>query len=129
MKKYILKLSYFTIVCLFVVSCKKDDPAPVNLLLGTWTETSEVISGCTDPLDNSTDTCTSACSTLVFTETTVSGDGSTETYTKTDTTLSIVSGSITFTVSYTVTGTTLVITQQDSADFGNCKTVTTYKKS
>jgi hypothetical protein len=125
MKKAILQFSYVAVVCLCIISCK-DDPAPPSIV-GTWTETSYVVSGCDDPTENESETCTSSCDVIVITDTTISSDGDTQTYTKTGTTITVVYGSISVTASYTVTETTLVLTQDD--DFGGCKYVSTFKRS
>lgn len=127
MKKAILQCSFFAIACLCIISCKDDDPAP-NSLVGTWSMTKDVASGCDDSADNYDETCTSSCETIVISETTINYDGDSLPYTKTATTISIVDGSLTVTVSYTVNTTTLVITEEASSSFGGCKFVTTYKK-
>ncbi len=128
MKKFIEQFSLYAIVFLCVLSCKKDDPAPPSLE-GTWTLTSEVYSGCDDPLDDDSVTCTSSCDVVVVSATSITSDGDTQSYTKTATTISVTDGGLTFTFSYTVSGTTLVITQEGSALTGGCKYVATYKRS
>lgn len=127
MKKSILQLSLFAIVFLCVLSCK-DDPTPPSLV-GTWTETSSVASGCDDPSDNESVTCTTGCEVIVISATTITSDGDSQSYTKTATTISVTDGPISYTVAYTVTETTLVITQEGSALTDGCKYVTTYKRS
>lgn len=117
-------------VSLFNTSCKDDDDdaKPVDQLIGSWLEVSFVSSGCTDPADNETSTCTT-CETLVATSSTLTFESEPPyPYTADGNTLSVTVGSKIYTVVFAVTGDTLVVTIQDSADDGNCKKVTTYKR-
>ncbi|MBL7871294.1 MAG: hypothetical protein JNM78_06770 [Cyclobacteriaceae bacterium] len=112
-----------------ISSCKDDDPMNTSLT-GTWLETSNQVSNCTDPTDNEPiENCTAGCETIVITETTIIIDGATElSYTKTATTITVTDGVDSETVSYSISGTTLTISQQNSLDDGGCKYITTYKK-
>jgi hypothetical protein len=109
----------------------KEDPAPTQaeLLIGTWQFTNGVVSECTDPLDNYTETCTTECETIVVTSSTVTMLGDSYPYTINGNNLSINMGSgLTLTVNFVVSGSTLTITLKDSAEDGNCKYVSNYKK-
>jgi hypothetical protein len=86
-----------------------------------------VVSGCSDPVDNETITCTS-CETIVISATTMSIDGDTYPYTVSGNTLSIdVDGDI-YKITYIISGNNLTLNFQDSVADGNCKYVTTYKR-
>jgi hypothetical protein len=63
-------------ILLFTFSCSEDEDS--NPLLGTWTQTSVLASGCTDPSDNgsSSSVCSSTeCFKIIFKS---NGQGSTE---------------------------------------------------
>lgn len=120
--KQSISLSLVGIACLLmVVACdKKDDPS--NPLIGTWKFASQVRSGCTDPLDNGSETCTltlDECGYLVLTATTYTyypptGTGSSEsgTYVTSGSTLTSTptGGVANDPLTYTVSGGTLTFT-------------------
>ncbi|MEZ4973235.1 MAG: hypothetical protein R2820_07985 [Cyclobacteriaceae bacterium] len=116
---------------LSVSSCKDDDdPSP---LIGTWEEKSYVASGCIDPDDNETFTCTSSCETIVITENTIKIDTDPAIPYTTDgnkLTISQTTGGITIsiTVQFSVSGNTLTITQEEEDADGGCTSVSTYQR-
>lgn len=131
MKNYIKVLLFVFVVPILISSCKDDDEAPGAALIGTWEEKSFVSSGCIDPDDNESATCTSSCERVVVTENTVKfGSDPAISYTVKGNQLSISESSggitITITVTFEVSGNTLTITQQDEASDGGCKNVSTY---
>ncbi|MBL7873599.1 MAG: lipocalin family protein [Cyclobacteriaceae bacterium] len=118
-------------IILIIDGCKQDDPSPSEQLIGSWKYVSTVSSGCTDPTDNGTHTCSIDCTVLEFTSTTVKITDSssiTYTYTISGSTLKVtVQGQIeTYTLS--ISGKTLTLTEQATMDDGNCKDVSTYTK-
>lgn len=112
-----------------VISCKDDDESkPVDQLVGSWLEVSFVSSGCTDPDDNESSTCTK-CETLVATSSTLTFEGEPPyPYTADGNTLSVTVGTQIYKVVFAVNGDEMVLTIQDSPADGNCKNVTTYKR-
>ena len=131
MKNFIKMLFIVLVVPLAVSSCKDDDESPGAALIGTWEEKSFVSSGCLDPTDNGSETCTSSCERIVVTENTVKiGSDPAIPYTISGNQLSITQSAggitITITVTFEVSGNTLTITQQDDASDGGCKNVSTY---
>lgn len=120
------------IVCLVFLfeGCKKDDdPTPAEQLVGSWKEVSYVASGCTDPNDNESSTCTK-CNTMVATSSTLTFTGEPPyPYTANGNTLTITVGNQTFTATIVISGSTLTFTIQNSAADGGCKTVTTFNKA
>ncbi len=110
---------------LVISACEKKDETPANPLVGTWKFSSFTRSGCTDPNEDGTETCTltlDECGYLVLTATTYEyhppvGTGSAESGTYT------VSGSILTStptggaaddpVMYAVSGSTLTLTGSD----------------
>ncbi|HRK54550.1 MAG TPA: hypothetical protein PK185_11590 [Cyclobacteriaceae bacterium] len=131
MKTYIKVLLFIFVVPILISSCKDDDETPGAALVGTWEEKSFVSSGCVDPDDNESATCTSSCERIVVTENTVKiGSDPAIPYTINGNQLSITESSggitITITVTFEVSGNTLTITQQDEASDGGCKNVSTY---
>ncbi len=132
MKNYIKLLVVVFALPLAFTSCKDDENAGSSLI-GTWEEVSFVSSGCVDPADNETFSCTSSCERIVVTENTVKFDNDpviSYSINGNQITLTETSGSIsiTITVMYEVNGNTLIITQQDSASDGGCKNVSTYQR-
>lgn len=124
MKNYIKVLLFVFVVPILISSCKDDDEAPGAALIGTWEQVSIAFSGCADPGDNETITCTS-CDRMVITENTVTFEGEpAEPYTVTNTTISFTTTSgattVTETVNYSISGTTLTITFKDDASDGGC---------
>lgn len=117
-----------TLVVLAFEGCKKDDPSPNATLVNSWKEVSFVASGCTDPTENESTTCTTSCETLVISATTFSFDGNSFPYTVSGNTMSIEFMGTIYKVSFVISGTSLTITSQDSLADGNCKNVSTYKK-
>jgi hypothetical protein len=124
-------LNLFAFLALLLVSfqfssCSSDDDPEITAesLIGTWTQTSFVSTGCTDPNDNQDlSTCTTACETIVVTATTVSINGDAPmTYTTDGNTITTDGDTITWAIS----GTTLTITDVDSAADGGCTSVITY---
>lgn len=116
-----------------VFSSCKDDESKGASLVGTWEETSYVSSGCVDPTDNESFTCTSACERIVVTENTLTiGTDPAISYTVNGNQITLTqkfgSATVTFSVTFTVTETTLTITQQDEAADGGCKNVSVYKR-
>lgn len=129
--KSILFLTAFLIVILSLEGCKKDDPAPTpaEQLVGSWKEVNRVSTGCTDPADNGTETCTTSCETMVASSTTLTFTGEPPyPYTADGNTLTVTVGTKVFIVTIAISGTTLTFTIQDSAADGNCKSVATYNK-
>jgi hypothetical protein len=129
MKNLITLFLVVSVVSLCTISCKDDDDAkPADLLVGTWLEVSFAATGCTDPDDNETNTCT-ACETLVATATTLKfGTEPPYPYTADGNTLSVTVGAQVFKVTIEVSAETLILTIQDSAADGNCKNVSNYKR-
>ncbi len=113
------------LVLILLEGCKKDDPAPVNALIGTWKEVSIATSNCTDPLDDDTYICDTDCGILVFTATTLSTDGDTPVaYTLSGNALTSDGEVLTFVIA----ATTLTFTYQEIPANGGCKLVMTYKR-
>lgn len=111
--------------------CKKDDePTPAEQLVGSWKEVSFVSSGCTNPADNESSTCTTTCETFVATATTLKfGSDTPLSYTSNGNTLTVtIPGQPSVTAVFSITGSTLTLTIQDSAADGGCKSVSTYSK-
>ena len=113
-----------------VVSCKKDDPAPSNALIGNWLFVSVAGTGCTDPLDNFLETCTTDCGTLAIT---ASGWSFTQPGATTDTGTYTISGSSvtlagdnTDTYTYAIVGTVLTFTKAPGSD--GCTEISTFNK-
>lgn len=132
MKNYIAVFLFAVSVPLIISSCD-DDENPGASLIGTWEEVSYVSSGCIDPDDNETFTCTSSCERIVVTENTIKIDSDPAIpYTVTGNTITIseTSGGITIsiTVNFAVTDNTLTITQQDEPADGGCMSVSTYQR-
>jgi len=131
-KNFMKTYRFFFLMMLMTLvfeGCKKDDdPSPNASLVNSWKEVSYVVSGCTDPTENESTTCTTGCETLVISATTISFYGISLPYTVSGNTISIDFLGDIETVTYVITGTTLVITSQDSQADGNCKYVSTYKK-
>jgi len=123
----IYSLFILGMLLILIPGCKEDDE-PSNSLIGSWKETNSTLSDCADPIDNWTGACSAPdCGTITFTETTVDVDGDSYTYTKSGSSLNInYSSSIIFVVTYSISGSTLIITEQDDPD--DCKSVTTYTK-
>lgn len=133
MKNYIKVMFIAFAIPLAISSCKDDDENPGAALIGTWEEKSYVSSGCVDPDDNESSTCTSSCERIVVTENTITiGSFPAVSYTVSGNQLTISQSSggttISTTVTFVVSGTTLTITQQDDASDGGCKNVSTYSK-
>jgi hypothetical protein len=129
-KSILILLSVAAMATMFD-GCNDDneEPSQAELLIGSWQIVSDVVSECTDPNDNYSETCTSSCETMVISKTEITMDGLTFTYTVNGNTLSINMGSgVTLTVNFVVSGSTLTITLKDSLADGNCKYVATYKK-
>lgn len=133
MKNYVKLLLLVFTIPMVISSCKDDDEAPGAVLIGTWEEVSYATSGCIDSDDNDSSTCSSSCERVVITENTITFEGDTaEPYTATESTISftttIGSTTITETVNYAVSGTTLTITFKDDASDGGCLNTLTYRK-
>ncbi|MCB0492315.1 MAG: hypothetical protein KDC93_07855 [Cyclobacteriaceae bacterium] len=133
MKNYTKVLLFAFIIPMAISSCKDDDETPGAALVGTWEEKSYTSSGCVDPDDNDSFTCTSSCERIVVTENTIKIDTDPAIpYTINGNQLTITqsSGSISvsFTVTFEVSGNTLTITQQDDAADGGCKNVSVYTR-
>lgn len=133
MKNYVKVLLFIFALPILVSSCKDDDESPGAALIGTWEEKSFVSSGCIDPNDNESSTCTASCEQIVVTENTVKiGSDPAIPYTIKGNQLSISESAggvtITITVTFEVSGNTLIITQQDEASDGGCKNVSTYTR-
>ncbi len=133
MKNFIKTLLFVFIIPVFIFSCKDDDETPGAALIGTWEEVSFTSSGCVDPDDNESYTCTSSCERIVVTENTVKVDSDPAipyTVNGNQLTLTQSSGGITisFTVTFEISGNTLTITQQDDAADGGCKNVSVYTR-
>lgn len=116
------------VFALFIFGCSDDDPAPDPAsLIGTWTITNEVYSGCNDPADNRTDPCDD-CDDLIFSATTVTVGIEVYTYSTSGNTLTVTLGSDTLVITYSVSATTLTFTIQESDVNGGCKIVSTYTR-
>jgi hypothetical protein len=129
--KRIYVITLITSLVFLFEGCKKDDPAPTpaEQLVGSWKEVNRVSTGCTDPADNRTETCTTGCENMVASSTTLTFTGEPPyPYTADGNTLTVTVGTQVFKVTILITGTTLTFTIQDSAADGNCKSVTTYSK-
>lgn len=120
--KTLKQLLMMALIVLAFQGCKKDDESPsqASLLIGTWEYKSTVVTNCTDSLDNFNDTCTSSCDVTVITATTIDSDP----YTASGNTITSDGDTYTFSIS----GTTLTITYQESVADGGCKYVTTLTK-
>jgi len=132
MKTYLKLLGVILIIPIVFSSCEDDDDTGASIV-GTWEEVSFVASGCIDPTDNETFTCTSSCERIVVTNNTVTiGTNPALNYTVSGNQLSIVQSgggvTITIVVTFEVTETSLTITQQDEAVDGGCKNVSVYKR-
>lgn len=132
MKNYIKVLAIVLAFPIVFSSCKEDEDQGASLV-GTWRETTYVSSGCLDPTDNENFTCTTSCEELVVTATTVKiGSDPAINYTVNGNQLTVTetlgSATISITVTFAVTATTLVITQVDAASDGGCTNVTTYTR-
>lgn len=117
---------------LLSTSCKDDDEKPGSALIGTWEQVSVTFSQCLDSNDNGVITCTS-CDRMVITENTVTFEGEpAEPYTATNSTISFTTTlgatTVTETVNYVITGTTLTITFKDDASDGGCLNTITFIK-
>ncbi|MFZ1808914.1 MAG: hypothetical protein WAU36_16910 [Cyclobacteriaceae bacterium] len=133
MKNYVKLLLLVFAIPMVISSCKDDDESPGAVLIGTWEEVSYATSGCTDSDDNDSFTCSSSCERVVITENTITFEGDpAEPYTVTGSTISftttIGSTTITETVNYAISGTTLTITFKDDASDGGCLNTLTYRK-
>ena len=132
MKNYFKILGLIFLIPLAFSSCKDDENNGASLV-GTWEEVSFVSSGCVDPADNESFTCTSACERIVVTSNTITIDTEpvinyTVNGNQITATQAFGGGTITFTVTFVVTETTLTITQQTDASDGGCKNVTVYNR-
>lgn len=130
-----IKSTYLIILIASLVflfeGCKKDDdPSPAEQLVGSWKEVSYVSTGCTDPSDNESGTCTTKCETLVATSSTLTfGSDPALSYTASGNTLTVtIPGQQSVTVVFAITGSTLTFAIQDSPADGGCKSVSTYSK-
>lgn len=127
--KRIFSMMTIAAMVILFIGCSKDDDKPANPLIGSWKLISEVVSECTDPDDNYTDSCTTDCEIFIFTATTVSIDGDSYPYTVSGNTIIIDFGSgISLSINYVVAGTTLTLTIKDSPQDGSCKNVYTFSK-
>lgn len=117
------------LIIIFFEGCNKDDPAPVSLI-GTWILISEVASDCIDPADNFTDSCSGAyCEEWIFSETSISVGIYSSSYTKSGNKLLVtVSPGVINEGIYSISGSTLTLTYQDSPADGGCKNVSTFTK-
>ena len=116
---------------LFAACSKSADPvAAAPTLVGTWTQTTAGITGCTGTLAilNITTPCTSGC-TATITATTISTSAGSSTYTTSGSTLTITNGPQAGTYTYVVTATTLVVTLDASTLIGpGCKSVLNFTR-
>ena len=115
-----------------VVSCKKDDPAASNALIGNWKFVSAVKTGCTDPNNNYSETCTTNCGTLAitasgwtFTQTGSPTESGTYTINGNQVTLTKPGGS-TDDYTYAIVGSSLTFTNTSGGT--GCVEVTTFSK-
>jgi hypothetical protein len=124
----LLTLSAILLASFQFSSCSSDDDPEITAasLIGTWTLASFATTGCTDPIDNQDlSTCTTSCETIVVTATTVSIDGDAPmTYTTDGNTITTDGDTLTWSIS----GTTLTITDVDSAADGGCTSTFTYTR-
>jgi hypothetical protein len=129
-----IKSTYLIILIASLVflfeGCKKDDdPTPAEQLVGSWKEVSFASTGCTDPNENESETCTTNCETLVASGSTLTFPGEPPyAYTANGNTLTVTAGGQTFTATIAISGSTLTFTIQDSPADGGCKNVITYSK-
>jgi hypothetical protein len=136
MRKINSILAVIALCVIAVVSCKKDETAPLPAYLGTWRETNFVASGCTDPGDNEVHACSVAdCEAIAFSETqmTITKAGVAPLvypFTASGTTLTVNVGGSTgvVVVNVVVSGLTLTLTLQHTVPDGGCLNVTTYTK-
>lgn len=76
MKRYILSLAALVVLTTLFSGCKKDTVEPKDGIIGVWSSSNIVISGCEDEADNGTITCDLSCISLRINEN--------ETYVKVD---------------------------------------------
>ncbi len=132
MKKLLYPFAFGLLCLTLVVSCKKDDPAATNSLIGSWKFTSATYSGCTDAANDGTETCTTDCGTLTFTATgyTYSAPGLTTdsgTYTVSGSTITNTPTAGTASTStFTVVGSILTFVEVD--DSSGCTETTVFTK-
>ncbi len=132
MKKILSLFAVGLFLMAIAVSCKKDDPAATNALLGSWTFTSAAATGCTDAGNNFVETCTTDCGVLTFTATgfTFTQPGTTTetgTYTISGSTItSTKTGSTANVSTFSVVGTILSLVEVKAAT--NCTETTTFTK-
>lgn len=139
--KHDLTLSALAIIIAGVIlSCSKSDSAPTQaqLLIGYWKQTSYVRTSCTDPLNNeSLSTCTTSCTTIVVTASTISiadpsqngGMPQVFTYTVTGPTINLTPAP-TETITFAVAGSVLTLTIQSPSTGAeaNCTGVMNFTK-
>lgn len=131
--KSLIQFLLIVIIPVSFFSCKDDDENLGAALIGTWEEKSFVSSGCIDPDENETFTCTSSCERIVVTNNTIKIDNDPAIpYTINGNKLTITESSggitISITVTFEISGNTLTITQQDDASDGGCKNVSVYTR-
>ncbi|MGE0587864.1 MAG: hypothetical protein AB7O48_04780 [Cyclobacteriaceae bacterium] len=130
MKNLLRLLTICFVTSLAMLSaCKDDDEA--NPLIGTWIFKSEATTECSDSDFNGTESCSTDCDEIVITATTITDDTGSSNYTL-DGNKIVISGSlggVTFsvTVTYSISGNQLTITDETDTTFG-CKTVTVFTK-
>lgn len=127
MKESVNALILVSTIALFTISCK-DEPAPVSLI-GTWILSSTIVSNCDDPIDNSTDTCTTNCE-WVFTETRITFEiiSLPFAYTTDANTLFIhFTNNLIVEYNYFISGSTLTLTTMDNPSVG-CLSVSTFTR-
>ena len=120
-------LTFLALTLLFL-GCSEDEPTPASLV-GTWVFTSHVSSNCADPKWNNTDTCSdSSCFEIVISATSITSDTEVFTYTTSGNNLTATEGGLTLEFTYSISGSILTLTSQDSPAEGGCKNVETYTR-
>jgi len=115
------------LVASLIYSCKESESN--NSLLGTWEETSFVVTECQNPDFNNSEICSSACQKLTFSDSTVVFDNDAPiNYAVDGNVITIVLAGTTLFPVYNISGNMLTITIQDREEDGGCKSVYTYER-
>jgi hypothetical protein len=136
-RSFIYALTAIVLVAM-VISCSKDDPAAAPSVVGTWKFATYLASGCTEPLDNETGSCSGTlieCGALVITATTYdntpgtlsggSAESGTFVISGASATVTPTGGSATV-YNFTVTATTLTLSRVD--DSSGCTETSTFTR-
>lgn len=136
------QISKFLVIGILMMACSKSsDVAPTPSLVGSWNVTSINKSGCIDPIENGTENLTAPYLKYTFTTTTMTVEippvggitipPLTVPITVSGNVITAAGGSGTTggTITFSVSGTTLTLTSQDTADDGGCRTTQTCVKA